>query len=532
MSDRRDRRQRLVYEVVRLSHEGHSQRAIGRALGIARLTVQRVLAEQAQRREKGESAIARAAPAQRLPKGSKLDDHEARLRGWLKQYPELTAVRCLEMLAELGFQGRYTIVRERLRELKNEVAPKPPAVVVKTAIGQRAEFDWSPYTLANALEIDTWNATLCWSRGGYLAGARNTKQSTILAMLAASFEDWQGVPRECLTDSMPGVVDRWECEQPVLNARFVDFAAYYGFTVLIAPRGCPQFKARCERRFRYHEDNLLGGRTITSFEQYTELLDWWRRERMLARPHPETKRPIREMLEEERKFLLRLPAKAYDSRDVLVRIINPTGHVRVESNQYPVPAPARVGDRVYVCVGGEGIEICDRRAVRLIEHERLPDGAGIQLPQLASVRHRGRYDVDALVERIAEWGESAAEFARQVKKTRRYPGPQLVRLLDLQAEWSLDDIVAAMEHAAQYRCHDAAAVARILTARFSPRRFEEAIAESTRRQIRKVMEAHPIRQRSLTSYESLCQGDRHPSAEDGPGKQAAPGGTTDEAHRG
>lgn len=325
----------------------------------------------------------------------------------------------------------HTIVRERLQSIKGELAPKPPAMVVKTAIGQRGEFDWSPYELDQGLEVNTWNATLCWSRAGYLAGSPDQKQSRILTLLGRSFAAWEGVPRECLTDSMPGVVDRWECDQPILNARFVDFAAYYGFTVVIAPRGCPKFKARCERRFRYHEDNLLRGRRIASFEHYRELLEWWQREKMMARPHPETKRPIHEMLREERKHLLPLPAKPYDTRDVLVRIVNPTGHVQVESNEYPVPGDGRVGDRVYVCVGVDRIEICDRHAVSLIEHERLPDGAGIQLPQLASAYRRGRYDVEALIERISEWGESAAAFARELRQARRYPGPQLVRLINL-----------------------------------------------------------------------------------------------------
>ena len=63
------------------------------------------------------------------------------------------------------------------------------------------------------------------------------------------------MPLECLTDSMPGVVDRWECDEPVLNARYVDFAAYYGFAGLIAPRACPQWKAIAER-YRSREDYL------------------------------------------------------------------------------------------------------------------------------------------------------------------------------------------------------------------------------------------------------------------------------------
>ncbi|MBI2570518.1 MAG: hypothetical protein HYV63_26245 [Candidatus Schekmanbacteria bacterium] len=243
-----NRRQLLANEIARLSEEGHSQRAISSALGIARKTVNKILIEQKARREQGESALTRHIGRPRLPKASKLDDNDEQIRSWLEQYPRLKATRCLEMLQAQGFHGEYTIVRERLRSLRQQVAPPPPAAVAQTTAGQRAEFDWSPYKLAEGLQVQTWSATLCWSRAGYLAGSPNSKQAAILALLARSFEQWRGVPRECVTDSMPGVVDRWECGQSILNARFVDFAAYYRFKVVIAPRACPKFKARVEGR--------------------------------------------------------------------------------------------------------------------------------------------------------------------------------------------------------------------------------------------------------------------------------------------
>lgn len=507
MPQRREHRQVLAYEVVRLQQAGRSQREIARALGIARKTVKRILREQERRRQQGESAVVVAAGRPRLSKGSTLDAFEDVIRAWLKTYAKLTAVRCLEKLKEeKGFAGGYTIVRERLKALRAPTVPAT-AVQVELPVGQRLEFDWSPYVLADGLKVQLWNATLCWSRACCLAGETDTRQTTILSRLRWSFETIGAVPHESLTDSMPGVVDRWECDLPILNARFVDFAAHYRTQAVIAPRACPTWKARCERKFRYHEENLLNGRTIHGFAAYRELLEWWQREKAMRRPHPETGREIGRMLEEERPHLLPLPARPYDTRDVCVRIVSPTGHVHHATNEYSVP-DGHVGKRVYVCAGAARLEICDARAQVLIEHERLAEGAGIRMPQLGPATRRGRYDVESLADRLAAWGEIAIDFARGVRRTRRYAGPELVQLLNLQLEWTLDDVVAAMKHALEYGCFESRAVARILEARFTPRRFEELMAESTRRRIQEVMKAHPIGRRPLASYDSLRQGDR------------------------
>lgn len=77
----------------------------------------------------------------------------------------------------------------------------------------------------------------------------------------------------------------------------------------------------------------------------------------------------------------------------------------------------------------------------------------------------------------------------------------------MQLTWSLDDIVRAMEHAAQYQAYDSHALERILHARFSPRRLEEQIAHRTRLHIRQIMRQHPVVQRSLDSYQTLRTGD-------------------------
>jgi transposase len=500
-----DRRRYLAYEVLRLRRRGRSLREIATALSISRRTVRRLLDEARQRREEGESAARREIPVP-VPRGSSLDQHQERIKEWIEEFGrKLTAVRCLEMLKQHGFTGSYTIVRQRLKKLRLElIPPRPTATEVVTAPGQRGEFDWSPYKLDGRIRVELFHVVLRWSRTPALFAAQDTLQTTTFRFLRQAFEEWGGVPEEMLTDSMPGVVDRWELDQPVLNLRYIDFAAHYGFTALIAPRRCPKWKAVCERRFRHHEENLLSGRNLRSFAEYLEVLAWWKREKVLKRPHPETGRPIAEMFELERSELQPLPGHPYDTRDVCVRLVDDYQRTRFETNHYPVPAP--VGSLVYLLADVDRIEISDPQARRLIVHQRLPAGARRKLPAINA--KRVRYDLDELEERVGRWGEVAAAFAAGVRAKRRYAGPELVRLLSLVAHWSADDIVAALSHAMAYGCYEVIRVTRILELRYTPRTFEDRIAESTRRRIREVMKDHPVSGRPLDSWASLETGDR------------------------
>ena len=210
-------------------------------------------------------------------------------------------------------------------------------------------------------KLDGWLRN--WSRAGHLESHDNQVQTTILNCLVGAFEAWGGVPREAVTDTMPGV------------------------------------------------------------EQYETAVRAWNADTVMRGAHPETGRMIAEMLEEERGLLQPLPRVPYDTRDVFVRVVDRSGYVPHMTNLYSVP-DGHVGTRVYACVGPRTVEICDPHARRLREHERFPDGARARTEQSTAVRARGRYQVDALVARIAEWGDIAEQFAKAVTRSVRFAGPE------------------------------------------------------------------------------------------------------------
>src|SRR5258708_9854477 len=84
----------------------------------------------------------------------------------------------------------------------------------------------------------------------------------------------------------------------------------------------PQTKGKVERPFAYLETNLLNGRTFTSLEHLNETAALWLADTADVRLHRETKRRPIDLYQEEKPYLLSLPARAYDTAQVFYRTVN------------------------------------------------------------------------------------------------------------------------------------------------------------------------------------------------------------------
>ena len=130
-------------DAVTLRRDGLAIRAIARAMGVSRNTVRRLLRGHRSARDEGAPALPPKSPPARP---SKLDEYMNAIRELLRRYPDITAQRVLEELRAKGYDGGYSIVRERIRVLR----PAPVRISLPTpnhAPGTMAENDWSTYTI-------------------------------------------------------------------------------------------------------------------------------------------------------------------------------------------------------------------------------------------------------------------------------------------------------------------------------------------------------------------------------------------------
>src|SRR5262245_60624222 len=346
-------------EITRRWRGGASIRQIARDLHLARNTVSRVLAEVTAQR----AGAAAAAP--RRP--SLLDAFDPLLQELLGRYPDLTATRLLEELRQRGFTGGYTIVRQRLGELRPR-PPRPPVVRFETAPGAQAQMDYAVYDLDFTAEgrrrVSLFSYVLGYSRRQYLRFVEAQDFPTTLREHVRAFEHLGGVAAACLYDNQKVVVSGYDGDVPLYNPRFLAFATHYGFRPLACRPQRPQTKGKVEKKFHHVETNLLNGRTFRSLEHLNDVTRDWLARVADVRVHRETRQTPLQRFAEERAHLIPLPAVPFDVAPVVYRTVNAEGFVTYRQNGYSVPwrhigqvLPVRVTETEIIIYGPDVAEI-------------------------------------------------------------------------------------------------------------------------------------------------------------------------------
>jgi transposase len=506
----------LRNEVLTRWRGGQSARRIARELHISRRTVAKLIAEHQEQRAQGATGLPR--PQKR--RGSQVDEYEATLQNYLSRYPDMSAVRLLEELRARGYKGGYTVLRQRVRQLRQQ-CPRPAVERFETGPGAQAQMDWAVYTIDFTQEgrrkVNLFSYVLGYSRRQYLHFTASQDMESTIREHVRAFEHLQGVAATCLYDNMKVVVARHEGDEPVYNTRFLAFATHYGFRPVACRPRRPQTKGKVERPFYFVETNLLSGREFRSLEHLNEVTAWWLAEVADVRVHRQTRRRPIDMHAEEVPHLIPLPERAYEVAEVVYRTVDVEGFISYAQNRYSVPWHY-IGQVLSVRITDEELTVYDPRLEVLARHRRFPpterhrqSRCGEHLPPRDVAQRR-----ETLRQRFADLGPLAVRFLEGLLAAQRYGWDQAQKVLTLAGAYHRDDLLAALERALRYGAFSANSVERILAVQARPKTPLERLADEEPSRLGELLCDDPTPPRPATDYQHLLfeEPDHHDESEE------------------
>jgi transposase len=494
-------------EIVRRWYGGQSIRGVAREMKIARKTVKDVLELHELQRQQGAVPTELQPPQTR--RASLVDPHVERIQKLLSRYPKITVRRIWEELRGHGYTGGYSILCERVAELRPQTAT-PWIERFETGPGVQAQMDYAVYTLDFTQEgrrrVNLFSLIFSYSRRQYLRFVESQDMETTQRQHIRAFEHLGGVTATCLYDCMKVVVSRHEDDQPIYNPRFLAFATHYGYRPVACRPRRPQTKGKVERPFQYVESSLLGGREFRSLEHLNEVTAWWLENVADVRVHAQTRRRPIDLHAEELPHLISLPAQPYDVAEVVYRTVDEEGYVPYGSNRYSVPWSAtRPGQLLPIKITEDTVIIYGPHLEEIARHARFPATVTHEKSRLAA--HRPPRDQqrrrELLKQRYQQLGEGAVKFLEGLLQSQRNGWQQAEKVLALLATYRTADFQAALERAVRYGAFSLSAMQRILAVQAQPKSCLELLAEEAAQQIPDILRPPATTPRPLTDYQPL-----------------------------
>jgi transposase len=505
-------------EIIHRWRNQQSIRSIARELNLSRWKVTSIVGQHIRNRDPestgkgstGESAtpppsLGRAKQRRR----SKLDAFETQLEQLLTRYPNITAWRVFEELKRSGFDGGYSIVRDRVKQLRGRPS-QPLTVRFETAPGAQAQMDWASYDIHFTQEgrrrVNLFSYLLGYSRRQYIHFTDRQDFDTTIRQHIKAFEHLGGVAAVCLYDNMKVVVTRWEDDEPIYNTRFLAFATHYGYKPWACQIRRPQTKGKVERPFHYIEHNLLNGREFRSLEHLNEVTRWWLAEVADVRTHRTTKKTPLELHAEELPHLLPLPALQFDTAQVVYRVVDTDGTIVFANNRYSVPWRF-VGEQLPVRITEEELIVYNRSLAEVARHVLLH---GLSGSRRLDPSHAPPQDHEAqmekLRERFAELGEIGLRYLAGLEDKNRYTKHHARKILGLLQAYCKSDVLAAMQRAVEYHAYGFSSLERILAHQATPKPSWQQLGESDQETLNNLAQSEPIGPRHSQEYQDLLYG--------------------------
>ncbi|NJL71350.1 MAG: IS21 family transposase [Candidatus Competibacteraceae bacterium] len=318
-----------------LHQQGLSIRRIAHQTGLSRNSVRRVLRQNAPQSFKTPQ------------RSSKLDPFKDYLRQRVERY-DLSAVRLIDEIREMGYQGSVQTVRRFLASLpRSKRLDKAMTVRFETPPGRQAQVDWQyagrfPDSQGRMISVYAFVMVLSFSRMIYVEFTTSMKLPVLIACHLRAFAFFGGWPQHLLFDNMKQV----KLNSTQWNPLFQDFLSHHHLTASTHRPYRPKTKGKVERAIQYLDDNFLTARSFDNLDHLNHQALNWCNHTANTRIHGTTKaRPIDLFGKENLTSLSAVPT--YTLACSTPRRVDRESMVAFDRSRYSVP-PEHVGCSVQV----------------------------------------------------------------------------------------------------------------------------------------------------------------------------------------
>jgi transposase len=316
-------------EVLKLRYvEGLSIRSIARRLQMARKTVRDVL------------GMRKKPIREPAPRTSIVAVHDGTIRALLAAAPEIRAPAVLERLRGQGYTGGLTVIRQRLRALRDK--PYAEAFLkLDFAPGEVVQVDWADFGFALPgvpRRVSAFVMVMGYSRKLYLEFALSQSMGSFLRCMERGHRYFGGVTLIDLFDNMKTVVLKHTARATVFNPTFLEYARVRHFAVQACTPRKANEKGIVERGIGFVRTRFWPGRRFSGLLDLNAQAAAWLEDFANTRVHEVTgKVPDLVFEHQERTTLGPITDVAFDCDDRLSVGVTRQHRVHFDRNDYTVP---------------------------------------------------------------------------------------------------------------------------------------------------------------------------------------------------
>ncbi len=370
-----------TYRMIRRLYtvENLSQRQIAKQLEISRLTVRKYCEGSCVPGERKEYQIDKS------PLRQALETEIIRIINENKDAPKKQKLNAKIIWETLQSAG-YTIGESTIRRYIQEMRIDKPEIFIPLEFepGEAMEFDWGDvyaYIKKIKTRVSVFCAVLPYSYGIFSAVFPDKTSSSFFMGHVMAFESFGGVTRRCIYDNLKSAVLEGSGKNAIKQEKFKKLEAHYAFEGIFCNAYSGWEKGSVENLVSVIRKIAFTPMPwVESYEELQEHVTQKCVQYCMSHRIKTRTRTIKDMLDEEKTFLLPLPAYPLDPSEEIKANVYPDLTVKVSGIKYSVP-PEYVGMSVTVKVSPFNVDIYHlgkliyqhKKGMHSSDHQYIPE---------------------------------------------------------------------------------------------------------------------------------------------------------------